>query len=364
MAEDRDDAGKTEDPSQRKLEEALKRGDVVKSQEVNTWFVLGAATLVLLVFSGPMSAALTKSLRDVVANMHRIPVDGGGLLRLLGTLGAEVLAALAIPYLILFLAAVAGNVVQHKLVWSGEQLKPKLSKISLAAGARRLFSKQALAAFVKGVVKLVLIGWLMTALLWPERRRLDALVGMEPSAMLGVAYSLALAVMGAVTAALDGDDPVTLLRVADHPAPAGAEDLTGLGAVAMAQPGDGRCGVGRGWRGASQRGEPGRAVGEHGVRGDAVLAALDSNRVRQPHDGALGRGVVTAARVAEERTRRRGDDAPVPLGDEVRPRGLDHVEGAVEVHAEHGAEIGLGDLGEGPVPGGTGVADHRVHPAE
>ncbi len=202
MAEDRDDAGKTEDPSQRKLEEALKRGDVVKSQEVNTWFVLGAATLVLLVFSGPMSAALTKSLRDVVANMHRIPVDGGGLLRLLGTLGAEVLAALAIPYLILFLAAVAGNVVQHKLVWSGEQLKPKLSKISLAAGARRLFSKQALAAFVKGVVKLVLIGWLMTALLWPERRRLDALVGMEPSAMLGVAYSLALAVMGAVTAAL------------------------------------------------------------------------------------------------------------------------------------------------------------------
>lgn len=202
MAEDRDDADKTEDPSPRKLEEALKRGDVVKSQEVNTWFVLGGATLVLLVFSGPMSAALTTSLRAVLANMHQIPVDGGGLLRLSGRLGGEVLVALAIPFLVLFVAAVAGNMIQHRLVWSGEQLKPKLSKISLIAGARRLFSKHALAAFVKGVVKLVLIGWLMTALLWPERHRLDALVGMEPSSMLGVTYALALAVMGAVTAAL------------------------------------------------------------------------------------------------------------------------------------------------------------------
>lgn len=202
MAEDRDDADKTEDPSQRKLEEALKRGDVVKSQEVNTWFVLGAATLVLLVFSGPMSVGLTKSLQGVLANLHRIPADGGGLLRLSGRLGGEVLAALTIPFLVLFLAAIAGNVIQHKLVWSGEPLKPKISKISLLAGARRLFSKQALAAFVKGIVKLVLIGWLMTALLWPERHRLDALVSMQPSSMLEVAYSLALAVMGAVTAAL------------------------------------------------------------------------------------------------------------------------------------------------------------------
>ena len=45
---------KTEDPTQKRLDEALKRGDVVKSQEVNTWFVIAGATLVLMAFSGSM----------------------------------------------------------------------------------------------------------------------------------------------------------------------------------------------------------------------------------------------------------------------------------------------------------------------
>ena len=40
---------RSEEPTQKRLDEALERGDVVKSQEVNTWFVLGAATLILLV---------------------------------------------------------------------------------------------------------------------------------------------------------------------------------------------------------------------------------------------------------------------------------------------------------------------------
>ena len=33
MAEERDETEKTEDPTQKRLEDALKRGDVVKSQE-------------------------------------------------------------------------------------------------------------------------------------------------------------------------------------------------------------------------------------------------------------------------------------------------------------------------------------------
>ena len=59
MAGEQDDTEKTEDPSQKRLDEAVKRGDVVKSQEVNAWFVLAAAALVLLSFSGSMSLQLS-----------------------------------------------------------------------------------------------------------------------------------------------------------------------------------------------------------------------------------------------------------------------------------------------------------------
>ena len=37
-------AERTEDPTQKRLDDALKRGDVVKSQEVNTWFIMAGAT--------------------------------------------------------------------------------------------------------------------------------------------------------------------------------------------------------------------------------------------------------------------------------------------------------------------------------
>src|SRR5947209_8036904 len=142
MADDRDDTEKTEDPTQKRLDDAIKRGDVVKSQEVNAWFVLAAAALVLLTFSAPMSIELTAMFRGVLENSWRISMDGGGLMRLARQLSVETLAAVAIPFLLLVLAAIVGNAIQHRLVWSAEALMPKFSKVSPIAGAKRLFSKQ------------------------------------------------------------------------------------------------------------------------------------------------------------------------------------------------------------------------------
>ena len=202
MAEDTDSTDKTEDPTQKRLEDALKRGDVVKSQEVNTWFVIAGVTLVLMAFSGGMGDGLTTSMRGLIANAHDIRMDGPALPRLFQKIGGEMLAAVALPFLILMLAALVGNMIQHQLVWSTEVLSPKLSKISPMAGLKRLFSKQALANFIKGLVKLVLVCSVLTALMWPERGRLEGLERTDPAAVLPLAQSLALKLMSAVVAML------------------------------------------------------------------------------------------------------------------------------------------------------------------
>jgi flagellar biosynthetic protein FlhB len=192
MAEEqRDGADHTEDPTQKKLDEALKRGDVAKSQEVNTWFVIAGATLILLAFSNRMADGLKTTLRGLIANSYDIPLDGPALLRMLGRLEAEVLAAVAIPFLLLTLAAILGNVAQHRLVWSAETLRPKLEKISPLAGFKRLFSKQALANFIKGLAKLALVGAVMTAAIWPQRARLQGLLTIDPAGILPVTRSWA-----------------------------------------------------------------------------------------------------------------------------------------------------------------------------
>jgi flagellar biosynthesis protein FlhB len=202
MAEERDDSDKTEDPTLKRLDEAVQRGDVAKSQEVNTWFVMAAVALVLVGFSGSLASGLTTTMRGLLANAHRLPMDRGGLSDLVAKLELEVLAATAIPFLLLALAAIAGNMIQHRLVWSAEQLKPKLSKISPVAGAKRLFSKFALVNFVKGIAKLALVTSIMMWVLWPERHRLDALVMTDVVAVLALTESLSAKLIGSVVAVL------------------------------------------------------------------------------------------------------------------------------------------------------------------
>jgi flagellar biosynthetic protein FlhB len=200
MAEDTDTGDKTEDPTAKRLDDALKRGDVVKSQEVNTWFVIAGATLVLMTFSGGMGQDLATTMRGLIANSYDIRMDGPALPALFQKISLELIAAVAIPFLLLMLAALGGNLIQHKLVWSTEALSPKLSKISPLAGLKRLFSTQALANFAKGLIKLLVVGAVLIMLMWPDRLRMEELARSDLAALLPLVQKLALKLMGAVVA--------------------------------------------------------------------------------------------------------------------------------------------------------------------
>jgi flagellar biosynthetic protein FlhB len=200
MAED--DTERTEDPTQKRLDDAHAKGDVAKSQEVNTWFVIAGATLVLSTFSGTMGSGILAPMRNLVANSWMIRTDGPGLMALLQHIEYALIAAIGVPFLMLMLAAIAGNMIQHRLVWSNESLKPKLSKISPGAGFKRIFGKQAAANFAKGLFKVIALGAVMTAVLWPERHRLEAMVHFDPAALMGATTGLTIHLLGAVVAML------------------------------------------------------------------------------------------------------------------------------------------------------------------
>ncbi|BCA05608.1 flagellar biosynthetic protein FlhB [Bradyrhizobium japonicum] len=202
MAEDNDPESQTEDPTQKRLDEALERGDVAKSQEINTWFMIAGGTLVVSTFSGSVGSGLVTPMRNLLANSWMIKTDGRALLALMQQIEFAVLAAIGVPLLMLVLAAVAGNMLQHRLVWSAESLKPKFSKLSPAAGFKRIFGKQAAANFLKGLGKLIVLGVVMGTILWPERHRMEAMVRLDPAAMLGATTSLTIHLLGAVVAAL------------------------------------------------------------------------------------------------------------------------------------------------------------------
>lgn len=210
MAEDNDPESQTEDPTQKRLDDALERGDVAKSQEINTWFMMAGGTLVVSTFSGSVGSGLLTPMRNLLANSWMIKTDGEALLALMQQIEFVVLAAVGVPLLMLMLAAIAGNMLQHRLVWSAESLKPKFNKISPGAGFKRIFGKQAAANFLKGIGKLVLLGAVMTMILWPERHRMEAMVRLDPAAMLGATTSMTIHLLGAVVAAL------AIVAIADY----------------------------------------------------------------------------------------------------------------------------------------------------
>jgi flagellar biosynthetic protein FlhB len=116
----------------------------------------------------------------------------------------------ALPFLLLALAALGGNLIQHRFVWTFDAITPKLSKISPAAGFKRLFSKQALANFIKGLIKLVIVGVVLTVIMLPERERLEGLLRTDPAMIMPFVQSMSLKIMGAVVAIL------ALIAAADY----------------------------------------------------------------------------------------------------------------------------------------------------
>lgn len=210
MAEDNDPESQTEDPTQKRLDDALERGDVAKSQEINTWFMMAGGTLVVSTFSASVGSGLLTPMRNLLANSWMIKTDGRALLALMQQIEFAVLAAIGVPLLMLMLAAIAGNMLQHRLVWSAESLKPKFSKISPGAGFKRIFGKQAAANFLKGLGKLIGLGVVMAMILWPERHRMEAMVKLDPAAMLGATTSMTIHLLGAVVAAL------AIVAIADY----------------------------------------------------------------------------------------------------------------------------------------------------
>lgn len=202
MADDTDDAEKTEDPTQKRLKDAHDKGDVPKSQEVSTWFTLVGATLMIAIFAPGAAGSLGDLMKGYIEHAHQIPLDGYAIKALWRDTGQSVALIVGVPLIGLVLMAVAGNLVQHQPLLTAETIKPKLSKVSPASGFKRLFSADSLVNFAKGMAKILIVGAVMVAVLWPHRDEADVMIFADPVIILEEARILILQVLAAILAVM------------------------------------------------------------------------------------------------------------------------------------------------------------------
>lgn len=210
MAEENDDAEKSEEPTQKRLDDAHKKGDVAKSQEVSAWFSMIGTGLVIAVMGSYIANGVADNLKGFFEHSHQLSLDGGLLADLWSKVGYAMLGVLILPMIALVVLAVFGNLVQHKFVFSTEPIKPKFSKVSPLSGFKRLFSKTSLVNFAKGLAKLAIVSSLLVLILYPQRDKLDVIVGLDPSQILPMIQGLALQLVIGVIAVM------TVVAVADY----------------------------------------------------------------------------------------------------------------------------------------------------
>lgn len=191
MAEQSSDKSqKTEEPTQKKLDDSRKKGEIANSREVSHWFMILAATIIVALMAPSLSTDVKLVLQKFLAMPHAIPVEKGNVATIIGDAAAEVGFIMVIPVVLFIAAAFGSSIVQGGLVVAVERITPKLDRASPLAGMKRLFSFKSIAEFIKGIFKITIVGAVATMLVLPYFEGLEQLVMMDMTGAAAVLHSL------------------------------------------------------------------------------------------------------------------------------------------------------------------------------
>lgn len=167
MAEETDDSQKTEEPTRKRLEEAAKRGQIASSREVSSFFILLAFTLLLVWILPGLSKKTMGMMTRFLSDAESIEMDQGNLGDLMIETVIDMALIAAVPFALLAVAAIFSNLIQSKMVFSADPIMPRLDKLSPLKGFGRIFSRRSLVEFIKGIIKITIVGTIAFAAVWP-----------------------------------------------------------------------------------------------------------------------------------------------------------------------------------------------------
>jgi flagellar biosynthetic protein FlhB len=204
-----DDDERTEEPTQRKLEQAREKGDIIYTPEVGAALSLIAVTAIIAFMSGPIVSAMAHSFIAFIAMPDQFPAEGGALRAVTFAIILKVMAILGMAALALAAAAIASRYLQDRPTFTAKRLNPSIDKLDPIKGFGRVFGKAAAASFVKSLVKLGVVGAALIYALWPHDASLERMPLLDVAAILpyvkerAVSMMMALASAAALLAAVD-----------------------------------------------------------------------------------------------------------------------------------------------------------------
>ena len=182
MAEEQTGQERTEQPTERRLQEARKKGQVPRSKELNTMLSLLLASISLLVFGGHISQNLMQISVEGFSIPRELAFDTAQLPFQFMYMVSHALLALS-PFMAIMLVSVfAGPLLMGGWSFSLETISFKLEKLDPIKGLARIFSLKGLVELVKALAKFVLLLGAAILVFFSIDQQLLSLASMTPKA--------------------------------------------------------------------------------------------------------------------------------------------------------------------------------------
>jgi len=209
VSEDADESSKTEEPTQKKLDEAHKEGQFAMSQEIGNWLMVAAMLIILVSMLPGTLKGLVPRLNYYFVNFDHIPMDQGSvgqvLLRLLG----DIIWALWLPLLLLAAAGVMGTIAQKGFHVSWQLIAPKFGKLNPLPGLMNMFKVDKLIELGKSLAKLMVVGAVAYLALNPMVVTIEHFIGIDMMLLVkemdGLTFRLLAGVLAVLTVIAGAD---------------------------------------------------------------------------------------------------------------------------------------------------------------
>lgn len=206
-----DSAEKSHQPTPQKLDEARKKGDVPRSQDLNAvaaYTGLFIAVALSGVYAAQKTGTVFTAFFERADTLAPLMLSAGGAGLSLGGVG-EAVAGIAPLYILPFVAVLLCVLAQRAFIFAPQKLEPKLSRLNPIQQAKNRFGLTGIFEFSKASVKVLVIAIILGIYLLAENDRIIGLVRATPSAvpteMMRIAIGL-LAQIIVVTLAIGAVD--------------------------------------------------------------------------------------------------------------------------------------------------------------
>lgn len=157
MAENENGADKSEQPTEKRLADSRKKGQIARSKELNTLVVMMAGAGGLMAFGANIGLGVLDIMSGSFSAQRESLYHTDSMVLLLLTAGEHALSVLMPLLIVLLIASIIGPVMLGGFLFSTESLMPKFSRMNPLAGLKRMFSKTSLVELFKAIGKFLVV---------------------------------------------------------------------------------------------------------------------------------------------------------------------------------------------------------------